>query len=156
MLLRLILLFTLLPIAELALLLWLGARIGLLPTLALMIVTGVVGATLARLQGLATLARFQKAVAAGRLPGTELVEGLLLLVAGAVLLTPGVLTDAAGFLLLVPPVRRGVARGVEGWARRRVVVRTPGTGPAPPRSGDTGRDTGAGDVIDADYEVIEK
>jgi UPF0716 protein FxsA len=69
-----------------------------------------VGAALARHQGLGTLARLQRDLAEGRLPGEPLVEGVLILVAGAVLLTPGVLTDAVGFLLLVPPFRRLIIR----------------------------------------------
>jgi len=73
-------------------------------------VTGVVGAALARHQGLATLARLQTDLAQGRLPAEPIVEGALILVAAAVLLTPGVLTDAAGFLLLVPPFRRLMIR----------------------------------------------
>lgn len=108
MLARLALLFVTVPLAELALLVWVGRRMGLLPTVALVVVTGIAGAALARWQGLATLARFRAALDAGRLPHAELVEGMLILVAGAVLLTPGLLTDVGGFLLLVPPVRRFV------------------------------------------------
>jgi UPF0716 protein FxsA len=106
MLARLALLFVTVPLAELALLVWVGRRVGLVPTVALVVVTGIAGAALARWQGLATLDRFRAALDAGRLPHRELVDGVLILVAGAVLLTPGLLTDLAGFLLLVPPVRR--------------------------------------------------
>lgn len=106
MLARLALLFVTVPLAELALLVWVGRRMGLVPTVALVVATGLAGAALARWQGLATLARFRAALDAGRLPHGELVDGTLILVAGAVLLTPGLLTDVAGFLLLVPPVRR--------------------------------------------------
>ncbi len=119
---RLLLLFTTVPLVELALLLWIGARIGVGPTIALILVTGVAGASLARHQGLATWRRFQAALAAGRLPGDELLEGLLILVAGALLLTPGVLTDAVGFLLLVPPARRRIVRLAEVRLRGRVTV----------------------------------
>lgn len=108
MLARLALLFVTVPLAELALLVWVGRRMGLLPTVALVVVTGIAGAALARWQGLATLGRFRAALDAGRLPHRELVDGVLILVAGAVLLTPGLLTDVAGFLLLVPPARRFV------------------------------------------------
>lgn len=153
MLLRLLLLFTLVPLAELALLLWIGGRIGLLPTVALILVTGALGAALARRQGLATWRRFQEALAAGRLPGRELLEGLLILVAAALLLTPGVLTDAAGFLLLVPPARRRIMRRFELRLRGHVVVagRRPSPGPARgPRTGQTGEP----EVIEADFEVL--
>jgi UPF0716 protein FxsA len=107
---RLIALFVLLPMVELALLLQIGKLIGLVPTIALIVATGVLGASLARHQGLATLDRMRSALAEGRLPHREIVEGVLILVAGAVLLTPGVLTDIAGFSLLVPEVRRLTAQ----------------------------------------------
>lgn len=149
--LRLLLLFTTVPLVELALLLWIGGRIGVLPTIALILVTGAAGAALARHQGLATWRRFQQALAAGRLPGSELVEGLLILVAGALLLTPGVLTDAVGFLLLVPPARRWIVRRTEVRLRARVVIGggRPGAG-APPRAG------GEPEVIDADFDVLDE
>lgn len=151
---RLILLFTLVPFAELALLIWIGGRIGALPTFALVIATGVLGASLARYQGLATWARFRGALAEGRLPGTELVEGLLILVAGAFLLTPGVLTDLAGFLLLTPPVRRFLVRWGEPRLRSRIEVRTAARrGAAVP--GERFRRSSADEVIDAEFEVID-
>jgi UPF0716 protein FxsA len=148
--LRLLLLFTTVPLVELALLLWIGARIGVLPTVALILGTGVAGASLARLQGLATWRRFQAALAAGRLPGSELLEGLLILVAGALLLTPGILTDAAGFLLLVPPARRWIVSRAEVRLRARVVTggRPPGTGAAP-------RAPAEPEVIDAEFDVLD-
>lgn len=151
---RLILLFTLLPFAELALLIWIGRRIGTLPTFALVVVTGVLGASLARHQGLATWARFRRALEQGRLPGTELVEGLLILVAGAVLLTPGVITDLAGFLLLTPPVRRFLVRWAEPRLRARVQVRT-ATGGRSTQPGSPFRASDEADVIDAEFEVLE-
>ncbi|MEM7481437.1 MAG: FxsA family protein [Acidobacteriota bacterium] len=110
---RLTLLFVAVPLVELALLVFLGQRVGIVPTVLLVIATGVLGASLARYQGLATLASFRQAVEAGRPPHQELAQGALLLAAGAVLLTPGLLTDIAGFSLLVPRVRR--------WAGRRLV-----------------------------------
>lgn len=149
--LRLLLLFTSVPLIELALLLWIGGRIGVLPTVALILATGVAGASLARLQGLATWRRFQAALAAGRLPGRELLEGLLILVAGALLLTPGVLTDAVGFLLLVPPARRRIVRLGEVRLRARVVVgggRRPGAAPPSRNAGDP-------EVIDAEFDVLD-
>jgi UPF0716 protein FxsA len=154
-LLRLLLLFTTIPLAELALLLWIGGRIGLMPTVALILATGALGAALARHQGLATWGRFQEALAAGRLPGRELLEGLLILVAGALLLTPGVLTDAAGFLLLVPPARRWIVGRAEFRLRGRIEVAG-----APPLSGWARRPARAPDadaeVIDAEFEVVDR
>jgi UPF0716 protein FxsA len=120
---RLLLLFTVVPLVELVLLIQLGRVVGLASTLALVLFTGVLGASLARWQGLATLRRVQAEMAEGRVPAAALVDGLLILVAGALLLTPGLLTDALGFLLLVPPsravVRRGLSRALRGRIRSR-------------------------------------
>ena len=147
MLFRLAAVFVLVPLAELALLVWLGGRVGLLPTIALVVVTGILGAALARQQGLATWRRFQQALAAGRPPHHEVLEGLLVLLAGAVLLTPGLLTDLTGFALLVPPLRRAVAaRLARRFAARFTVVGADGL----PRRADR-RD--GGDAIDVEFEV---
>ena len=146
---RLLILFTTIPLLELALLLWIGARIGVVPTVALILFTGVLGAGLARFQGLATWARFQRALAAGRLPTQEILEGLLILVAGAVLLTPGVLTDAAGFSLLVPPTRRWVVQRIEGHLRRRIEVH----GVSTTRREDA--EESEPGVVDVDFQVVD-
>jgi len=103
---RLLLLFIVVPIIELGLLLKLGQWMGALPTLGLIVGTGALGASLARWQGLGVLRKAQAELTAGRLPAGEMIEGLLILVAGAVLMTPGVLTDAFGFFCLIPPGRR--------------------------------------------------
>jgi UPF0716 protein FxsA len=102
---RLILLFTLVPAVELGLLIELGSRIGTAATLGLIVVTGVLGAGLARQQGLRVLRRIQTETSAGRLPASSLVDGVIVLVAGALLVTPGILTDVLGFLCLVPGFR---------------------------------------------------
>ncbi len=107
----LLLLFILVPAIELALLLEVGSHLGTLPTLGLIAATGVVGASLARRQGLAVLGRAQDQMARGELPAGSLADGVMILVAGAFLITPGILTDAFGFLLLVP-VFREVVRSV--------------------------------------------
>lgn len=107
---RLLLLFIALPAVELALLLEIGQRIGTLETLFLIVATGVLGATLARRQGLRVLARVQERLAQGEMPADSLVDGLLILVASALLVTPGVITDAVGFLCLVPRFRALVKR----------------------------------------------
>jgi UPF0716 protein FxsA len=101
----LLLLFIVLPATELALLIEVGRRIGTGATLALIILTGMLGASLARWQGLGVLRAIQVETAAGRLPAAQLVDGLIILVASALLVTPGVLTDAFGFLCLVPAFR---------------------------------------------------
>ena len=120
MFLRLLLLFTLVPLAELYLLVVLGREFGVLSTFLLVIVTGALGAYLAREQGLRTWRRFQEEVGRGGLPAGTLVDGLLLLVAGAVLLTPGLLTDVFGFVLLIPAGRRRIAAFVRRALERRI------------------------------------
>ena len=117
---RLLLLFTVVPVVELGLLIQLGRVIGLAPTVAIVLLTGITGAALARWQGLVTLRRVQADMAAGRVPAGALVDGLLILVAGGLLLTPGLITDAAGFLLLVPPTRAAVRRALVEAFRRRM------------------------------------
>ena len=119
MFLRLLLLFTIVPLLELYLLITIGGVIGVVPTIAIVVGTGVLGAWLARWQGLAVLRRIQDEMAAGRMPTDALIDGLLVLVAAGLLLTPGLLTDTAGFLLLVPGSRAIVRRAVAAaWARK--------------------------------------
>lgn len=120
MLLRLLLLFTLVPIAELMVLIELGEAIGLGPTLLLIFVTGIVGAALARREGTRTWLQVQQELSRGELPADSLLHGLMVLVAGAFLVTPGVLTDVAGFLLLFRPMRARLVEMVRGWLRRQV------------------------------------
>lgn len=109
MLLRLLLAFTLIPLVELFLLLRFAQLTGPLTTVAVVIVTGVIGSLLARRQGLLAWSRFRMALAEGRMPAREIQDGLLIAFAAALLLTPGLLTDTLGFLLLIPGFR-GVAR----------------------------------------------
>lgn len=113
MLFRLFLLFTVVPILELYFLLVLGRHVGFLPTVGLVIFTGALGAWLARSQGLATLNEIRTQQSMGRMPATAMVDGLLILIAGAVLLTPGLLTDLAGFFLLIPQGRRWIRAAVQ-------------------------------------------
>lgn len=117
---RLFLLFTLVPLLELALLIRIGEWLGVLPTVALVLVTGVVGAGLARREGMRTWQRVQDELAAGRVPGGELLHALMVVVAGAFLVTPGVLTDVAGLGLLVRPLREVVIGRVRRSLERRV------------------------------------
>ena len=107
---RLLLLFVFLPMIELYLLIMLGARIGPMPTIGLIVLTGAIGATLARQQGLSTLAKIQNELKQGRAPTQELVEGAMIVVGGLVLLTPGILTDIFGFAMMVPGFRRSLAK----------------------------------------------
>ncbi len=101
-------LFVVVPIAEISLLINVGGEIGLFNTIAIVIATAVLGAYLVRQQGFATLTNLQREANAGRMPAMQLAEGVALLFAGAVLLTPGFITDALGFALLTPPLRRGI------------------------------------------------
>jgi len=101
----LILLFTVVPIGELALLIKVGQFLGVGYTLLIVIVTGVVGAYLAKLQGLLTLRRIQEEVNQGRMPADKLFDGVLILCSGILLLTPGLITDLIGFMGLIPLTR---------------------------------------------------
>jgi len=125
MFLRLLLLFTVVPLIELFLLIKIGGVIGVVPTIAIVIGTGVLGAGLARWQGLAVLRRINDDMTAGRLPTDALIDGLLILVAAALLLTPGLLTDTVGFVLLVPASRAVVRKAVAAGIARRVQVKDP-------------------------------
>jgi UPF0716 protein FxsA len=108
--------FIVVPVVELALLLRVGGFLGFWPTLGLVLLTGAAGAALARAQGFRVLARLQSEVAAGRVPGEALLDGVCILLGGVLLLTPGFLTDGLGFTLLLPPARAILLR----LARRRI------------------------------------
>lgn len=112
----LLLLFTVVPVVEVALLVQLGALLGPWPTVALVVVTGAVGAWLARAEGTRVFRDWQEAMQLGRLPRDGVVSGLLVLVGGVLLVAPGVLTDALGLALLFPLTRRPIA----GFVRRKV------------------------------------
>jgi UPF0716 protein FxsA len=101
--------FIIVPIAELLLLFEVADMIGGLATLVLVICTAFIGLSVLRRQGFNTLNRANQRMQAGQLPGQEIVEGMMLAVAGALLLTPGLITDVIGFCLLTPPIRRRLA-----------------------------------------------
>ncbi|MDP6932627.1 MAG: FxsA family protein [Myxococcota bacterium] len=109
---RLFLLFTIVPAVELYLLIRVGEYIGASRTVALIVLTGLVGATLAKREGLGILASLQRELEAGRAPTDTLVQGLLVLAGGLFLVTPGVLTDITGFLCILPPTRTLFAAGL--------------------------------------------
>ena len=113
---KLFLAFTLIPVSEIYILITIGGQIGILPSIALVILTGIVGASLARSQGLQTLGRIQDSFQQGLVPGEELLNALLIAIAGVVLLTPGFLTDAAGLFLLIPATRTLCRE----WLKRRM------------------------------------
>ena len=116
----LFLIFVVVPAVELILLIEIGQRVGTINTLALIVVTGVVGASLARQQGVSTFARLRRDLGEGRSPAVPMIDGVLILVAAAFLVTPGVLTDLVGFLLLVPMGRRLVRQYVKRRFERAV------------------------------------
>jgi len=132
------------PIAEIAVFIEVGGRIGLGPTLGTVVLTAAIGTALLRHQGLATLRRFQESLAQNRMPMTELFDGLCLLVAGALLLTPGFVTDGVGLVLFFPPARAALRRLL---GRYLVASGRAGTGgPGPGGGGPT--------VIEADYKDV--
>jgi UPF0716 protein FxsA len=135
------------PLLEIALFIQVGGWIGLGPTLALIVLTAVIGAWMLRLQGIGVLMRAQRQLAEGTLPVVEVFEGLCLVIGGALLLTPGFFTDAIGALLLVPAVRRALYQRLRHHIEAHV---TDASGPphdrAPPRRGPT---------IAAEYEEID-
>ncbi len=126
-----ILLFTLLPALELYVLLEVGGMIGGLNTILIIIVTGVVGAALAKRQGLHVLMTMNQQMAKGQLPTDALVDGVLILIAGALLLTPGFMTDGFGFALLLPPVRMVVRAVLKKRFSKHIHVQNFHQGPMP-------------------------
>jgi len=152
----LLLIFVILPIIELTVLIKVGSHIGVLWTLALIFLTAIIGVTLLRAQGLATLMRASRKLEEGTVPAQELAEAFLLALAGALLITPGFVTDAFGFALLVPVLRHKLlgsvlkmlqVRTVGGMSRtvyaERDVFRRP--------EQQIHRNSGQTDVIDGEY-----
>lgn len=121
---RLLLLFTIVPLVELALLFYISRYLGFFETFALVIITGILGAVLARREGMRCWHNIQKRMAAGQAPGAELIEGPLILLAGAFLVTPGVLTDVGGLLLLLPPIRKIIASQIATRFRSQFTIHT--------------------------------
>jgi UPF0716 protein FxsA len=138
----LFLLFLAIPLLEIYFLILVGQWIGALPTVLLVILTAAVGAALARHQGIATLQRLQTTLARGELPALELFEGVILLVGALLLLTPGFITDLAGFTCLFPAARRVLAL----WAMRHVKTGVPSP------AGSTGSPAGReGRTLEGEY-----
>lgn len=116
---KLFLAFTLIPVAEIYLIIKLGGFLGAFNTVAIIILTGFAGAALARMQGLETMLRVRHSLQQGLVPAEEMVDALLIFIAGIVLLTPGFITDAAGLLLLFTPsrfyIKRFLRRKFDQW-----------------------------------------
>jgi UPF0716 protein FxsA len=147
------------PIVEIAIFLEVGGIIGFWPTMGVVVLTAFIGTGLLRQQGLATLAKVQASLEQNRLPMEEVFDGLCLLVAGALLLTPGFFTDAVGFLLFVPAFRRVLRFNLARFmaARGHIDIhasgfpRHPGTGPGTETGAETGAERGVGTIIDGEY-----
>jgi UPF0716 protein FxsA len=150
--------FIFVPIIEIAVLIQVGGLIGVWQTIALVVITAVVGAAMLRAQGLRTLQAAQESLNRNEMPVAELFDGACLLVAGILLLTPGFVTDAFGFLLFVPPVRR-LARGLLWrWlsTRRGTTIRVDGVIIDEDRdAGPRGPGAGGGQTIEGDWRRID-
>jgi UPF0716 protein FxsA len=120
MLFRLILVFTIVPLIELAILIYLGTIIGALYTILIVVVTGILGAVMTRYQGMVTLSKIRSNIENGIIPANELFDGALILAGGLLLLTPGIITDIIGFALLVPYTRRIVRRLSRSLVLRKI------------------------------------
>ncbi len=113
---RLLLLFTLIPLFELYILIKIGSYFGIFTTILIVIGTGVLGAYLTKQQGFLVWLRIRNEMGQGRFPANELLDGLLLLIAGVVLLTPGLLTDIMGFILLFPVSQHAIRE----WMKKKL------------------------------------
>ena len=117
---RLLLLFTLVPIVELAVLIEIGQHLGMLPTVALVLATGALGAALARREGIQAFHRLRDSIGQGSFPGEAILDGVLILGGGLLLLTPGILTDLLGFAALVPGPRYFIKYYLKTAIERRI------------------------------------
>jgi UPF0716 protein FxsA len=155
---KLFLLFTVLPLLELFVLLQIGERIGGVPTIAMLLFSGVLGAALARAEGLRVARAFQQSVSTGQVPADSVINGALVLLGCALLVSPGVLTDVLGIVLLLPPSRRIALRIVAARVRRALergalrVVSAPGMSRDP---FGFARPPVRGQVIDVHGEPVE-
>ncbi len=132
------------PMAEIALFIQVGGAIGLWPTLAIVVLTAFAGTALLRAQGTSTLNRARESLDRGVFPVAEVFDGLCLLVAGALLLTPGFFTDTVGLLLFVPAVRGGLRELLWRWLRARGDVRV------------RFEEMADGEIIEAEYEIHDE
>jgi UPF0716 protein FxsA len=122
----LVALLILIPAMEIGILIFSGQTLGVIPTILIIIATGIIGAYLAKQQGIETLRRAQEEMKFGQIPGEAIIDGLCILVGGLLLLTPGFITDTTGFLLLLPPTRRifkpWIMKLVKRWIDNRNVI----------------------------------
>jgi UPF0716 protein FxsA len=150
MLFYLFLLFTVVPLVELSILIWIGNQTEWWLPILLVIATGVIGAALARWQGWQVLQRIRADAGAGRVPADAMIDGFLILLAGILLVTPGVMSDLIGVALLIPPARAIVKRLVAAWIKRNIEFRVGGSGAAFwPNAGDGVAPSRRDEIIDA-------
>ncbi len=148
-------LFLVIPIIEIYFLIKVGEVIGALPTIILVVLTAVIGAGLLRQQGLSTLARLQQNISQGKIPAQEIVEGVLLAVGGALLMTPGFVTDTIGFLCLLPFSRQFIATNIMKRSAMKVGASMGGLG-----EGFNGQHsstfTSDAEVVEGEYTVVKE
>ncbi|NIY75060.1 FxsA family protein [Thalassospira sp. HF15] len=160
--------FVAMPIIEIAVFIQAGELIGLWPTIGVVVLTAIIGTSLMRAQGLQTLAKAQSQMDQGEMPIGALFDGICILVAGVLLLTPGFVTDTFGFLLLVPPLRQLIGAKVIMKLVQSGNIRTSfggatyssgshgphGPGASGPRGSGGARPRGSGPIIDGDFEDV--
>ena len=159
----LFLIFIAVPIIEIAIFIQVGGAIGVWPTVAIVLATAFIGATLLRVQGLTTWRRAEEAMRRGEPPVAEMLDGVFLLVAALLMVTPGLFTDCIGFALLIPPIRRGIGR----YAAKRIAASSRftvyssgmgggmgGRGPGGPGPQGPSYPKGPGPVIEGEAEEI--
>ncbi|SCA56335.1 FxsA protein [Candidatus Terasakiella magnetica] len=155
-----LLLFIAVPVTEIAVFIQVGDIIGLWSTIAIVILTAIIGTALLRQQGISTLMRAQATLNEGKMPTTELFDGACLLVAGALLLTPGFVTDTVGFLLFTPPFRAILRHKAKDIVKNSAHVHMMGPDgqpfrPHPPHSSSPHEQSHDSTVIDGDFEEIQ-
>jgi len=121
---KLLAVFIVIPLIELVILIKVGSYIGLWPTILIVVLTGIVGASLARYQGFIIINKIRSDISSGRVPARELIDGLLVLIGGIVLLTPGFITDICGFILLIPLTRNLIKGFVRSHFERMTNYKT--------------------------------
>ncbi len=152
----LFIIFVAVPLAEIAVFIYVGDLIGIAATIALVIITAMIGTVLLRMQGLSVLQNAQRAFSEGRVPVDSVIDGMCLLIAGAFLLTPGLITDSIGFLLFIPAFRHNLAH----WFFRRIMaagkVKVSVFGEEPPTNkGGQKTPESSGPIIEGDFTHID-
>ncbi len=143
----LLIIFILIPIIEIGLFIQVGGFIGMWKTIAIVIITAIIGTTLLRRQGISTMARLQSSLQTGENPVDPIAHGALILVSGVLLLTPGFFTDGIGFTLLVPQIRAALIK----WGAARVL----GGGFVVMNTGPQQQPNSDNTVLDGDYSVLD-